>query len=128
MRVGWTSVAAVAALVIVSTGLARSADRPAEMPTETPAALALAAESGCHECHGMDRKVIGPPFREIAERYRDDAEARAALIEKVKRGGKGNWTELTRGVPMPPHSPRLTDDEIEMLVDWILSSSEEVVR
>jgi cytochrome c len=43
------------------------------------------------------------------------------LIETVKNGGKGHWTEVTGGVPMPPFSPRLTDAEITRLVDWILS-------
>jgi cytochrome c551/c552 len=82
---------------------------------------ALARSSGCLECHSVDKKVIGPGFHDIAERYRNDARARAALIEKVKKGAKGNWTDVTGGVPMPPHSPRLSDAEIQRLVDWVMS-------
>ncbi|MDH5694727.1 MAG: cytochrome C, partial [Gammaproteobacteria bacterium] len=43
------------------------------------------------------------------------------LIEKVKKGGKGNWTQVTGGVPMPPYSPRVSDGDIETLVDFVLS-------
>jgi len=43
------------------------------------------------------------------------------LINKVKRGGKGNWLQVTGGVPMPPYSPRVSDANIESLVDFVLS-------
>src|SRR5574341_1268358 len=81
---------------------------------------ALAQSSGCLECHGVDQKIIGPSFHDIAARYRGDAGARNALVEIVKHGGKGNWTDLTGGVPMPPYSPTLSDAESEQLVDWVL--------
>lgn len=79
---------------------------------------AIAKNNGCLECHGADQK-IGPTFHDIAAKYKGDARARDALIETVKNGGKGNWTEVTGGVPMPPYSPRLSDAEIEQLVDWL---------
>lgn len=81
---------------------------------------ALAQSSGCLECHGIDQKIIGPSFHDIAEKYKGDARVRPALVEIVKHGGKGNWTEITGGVLMPPYSPRLSDAEIEQLVDWLL--------
>jgi cytochrome c len=79
----------------------------------------LARKSGCFDCHSVNMKVIGPAWHDVALKYKGDARARATLIEKVKNGGKGNWTELTKGVPMPPHR-RLSDAEIERLVDWVL--------
>lgn len=82
---------------------------------------ALAKKSGCLDCHSVDKKVIGPAYRDIAAKYRGDARAREVLIEKVKRGGKGNWTQVTGGVPMPPHSALLSEAEISRLVDWIRS-------
>ena len=82
---------------------------------------ALARKSGCLECHSVDKKLIGPAYHDVAARYKSDARARNALIEKVKKGGKGNWTEVTGGVLMPPFSPRLSDAEIQRLVDWVLS-------
>ena len=81
----------------------------------------LAKQAGCLQCHNVEKKVVGPAWADVADRYRDDAKARERLIETVKKGGKGNWTSITRGVPMPAHSPRLTDDEITRLVDWIRS-------
>jgi cytochrome c len=80
----------------------------------------LAKQAGCFECHSVDRKVVGPAYADVAARYQGDTGARQRLIETVKKGGKGNWTSITRGVPMPPHSPRLTDEEISLLVTWIL--------
>lgn len=81
---------------------------------------ALAKKSGCLECHGVDKNIIGPSFHNIAEKYKNDSQARVALIQTVKNGGKGNWTDISHGVPMPPYSPRLSDAEIERLVDWVL--------
>jgi cytochrome c len=84
---------------------------------------ALAKKSGCLRCHGIEKWVVGPPYREIAERYKDDARARATLIETVKKGGKGNWSE--GGVPMPPHAARVSASDTERLVDWVLSLKKE---
>lgn len=83
--------------------------------------LALARKSGCLACHSVEHKVVGPAWRDVAARYRDDAGARQRLIAKVKTGGKGNWTDVTGGVPMPPYSPRVADADIENLVDFVLS-------
>jgi len=82
---------------------------------------ALARKSGCFECHAIDKSVVGPSYREIASKYKNDAGARAALFAKVKHGGKGNWTNITKGVPMPPHQGSLKDAEIQRLVDWVRS-------
>jgi cytochrome c551/c552 len=88
---------------------------------ETRGVAALASRSGCRRCHNVDSKRIGPPFRDIAAKYKTQDGARAALIEKVKKGGEGNWTDVTGGIKMPPHSGLLSDGEISQLVDWILS-------
>ena len=84
-------------------------------------ALALAKKSGCLACHSVEKKVVGPAWKDVSARYKDDAGARERLVEKVKTGGKGNWTEVTGGVPMPPYSPRVADADIEKLVDFVLS-------
>ena len=80
----------------------------------------LARSSGCFECHSTDKNVVGPSFQDIAARYKNVAPARERLIDKVRRGGKGNWTQMTGGVLMPPHSGRLAPADIERLVDWVL--------
>ncbi|MBI3772027.1 MAG: c-type cytochrome [Gammaproteobacteria bacterium] len=83
--------------------------------------LELAKKSGCLACHSVDNKVVGPAWKDVAKRYKGDAMARAKLVDKVKKGGKGNWTEVTGGVPMPPYSPRIADADIEKLVDFVLA-------
>lgn len=85
------------------------------------ASMELAKKSGCLACHAVDKKVVGPAWKDVGAKYKGDAAAKATLIEKVKAGGKGNWTDVTGGVPMPPYSPRVADADIESLVDFILT-------
>lgn len=82
--------------------------------------LELAKKSGCLACHSVEKKVVGPAWQDVANKYKGDASAKATLVDKVKKGGKGNWTEVTGGVPMPPYSPRVADADIEKLVDFVL--------
>ena len=76
----------------------------------------LLQSSGCMTCHGVDKKVIGPSYKEIATKYRTDKGAEAALIKKVKAGGKGVWGEM----PMPPNA-HVKDEDIKTMVQWILA-------
>jgi cytochrome c len=64
----------------------------------------------------MDTKVVGPSYKEIAAKYAGDAAARDMLIAKVKNGGSGTWGP----VPMPPNA-HVSDENIAIMVDWILS-------
>ena len=77
--------------------------------------LALAQASGCMACHQVDNKVVGPAYKDVAAKYRDQADAAGMLADKVKAGGVGAWGQ----VPMPPQ-PTLTDDEVKSLVAWVL--------
>lgn len=86
-----------------------------------PDALSLAKQSGCLACHSVDKKIVGPAWKEVSARYKNDTEARAKLVAKIKAGGKGNWTEVTGGMAMPPYSPHVSDSDIEILVDFVLS-------
>lgn len=86
--------------------------------------LSLAKTSGCFACHSIEKKIVGPAWADVSSRYKKDESARATLISKIKTGGKGNWTEITGGVPMPPYSPRVGDENIEKLVDFILGLSQ----
>ena len=83
--------------------------------------LDLAKKSGCLACHSVEKKVVGPAWKDVAAKYKGQADAKATLVSKVKKGGKGNWTEVTGGAPMPPYSPRVSDANIEKLVDFVLS-------
>lgn len=79
--------------------------------------LDLAKKSGCLACHGIDHKVVGPAWKDIAAQVTD----RERLINSIKKGSKGNWTSVTGGVPMPPYSPRVSTENIEKLADFILN-------
>jgi cytochrome c len=82
--------------------------------------LDLAKKSGCLACHAIDKKIVGPPWKDVAKRYAGDPNAKAKLIEKVSKGGRGNWTDLVGNVAMPPYSPRVSAENIENLVDFVL--------
>ena len=92
---------------------------------EASSVAEIAQNVGCLACHGVDKRSnddqVGPPFRAVAERYRGDATARQKLMKSISTGSKGDWGAMTRGVPMPPYSGRLTKDEIARLTDWILA-------
>ena len=76
---------------------------------------ALAKAKNCLTCHAIDKKLVGPAYKDVAAKYKGDAKAPAMLAEKVMKGGKGVWGE----VPMPPNP--ITPDEAKKLVAWVLS-------
>ena len=76
----------------------------------------LAKKHNCFACHAVDKKVVGPAYKDVAAKYRGDKNAPAKLFEKVKKGGAGVWGP----VPMPPNAA-VPDADIKKLVDWILS-------
>jgi cytochrome c len=78
--------------------------------------LELATKSACTACHAVDKKIVGPAYKEVAAKYKGDAKAEAMLIEKVKKGGVGTWGQI----PMPPNAA-VKDDDVKTLVKWVLS-------
>ena len=78
--------------------------------------LDLATKSGCMACHAVDKKVVGPAYKDVAKKYKGDKGAQAKLEKKVKEGGQGVWGQ----VPMPPNT-HVSDADIKTLVKWVLS-------
>lgn len=78
---------------------------------------ALAKKHNCLACHQVDKKVIGPAYKEIAKKYKGQNVA-ANLEQKVKKGGVGVWGQI----PMPPNAA-VPDKDIHELVEWILKMS-----
>lgn len=76
----------------------------------------LAKAKNCLACHAVDKKVVGPAYKEVAAKYKGDKTAEAKLIEKVQKGGSGVWGQ----VPMPPN-PQVNPAEAKTLVAWVLS-------
>jgi cytochrome c len=76
----------------------------------------LAQSNGCMTCHQIDKKVLGPSYKEVAAKYRGKAGAEVALAKKVKEGGKGVWGDMI----MPPNA-HVKDADIASIVKWILA-------
>src|SRR5215510_10300646 len=75
----------------------------------------LAAKYNCQGCHAVDKKVVGPGYKEIAKKYASDKSAAAKLEQKVKSGGSGVWGSI----PMPPNN--VPDADVKTIVTWVLS-------
>ena len=95
----------MALVVLVAAGLAGQAAASPE----------LAKSKNCMGCHAVERKMVGPAYKDVAAKYKGDAKAPAMLATKIKTGGKGAWGEI----PMPPNN--VTEDEAKKLVAWILA-------
>ena len=96
--------ATLAAAAFLAAGQAHAADEEA-----------LAKSKNCFSCHSVDKKIVGPAYKDVAAKYKADKTAPAKLAAKIKAGGKGAWGE----VPMPPNN--VTDDEAKKLAAWVLS-------
>ena len=94
--------AATAALLMMS-GLA-SADQ------------SLAQKNACMSCHGIDKKIVGPAFNDIAKKYAGDKGAHDKLVAAVKTGGQGVWGQI----PMPPN-PQVKAEDADKIITWVLS-------
>jgi cytochrome c len=77
----------------------------------------LATKSGCFTCHAVEKKVVGPAWKDVAAKYRGDASIEAKLIAKVSKGGSGVWGS----VAMPANAPRVSDADIKALVKFVLA-------
>ncbi len=69
----------------------------------------------CMACHQVDGKMVGPSFKEVAQKYAGDASATASLATKITQGGAGVWGSSA----MPPN--RVADEDLTVIVNWILS-------
>jgi cytochrome c len=78
--------------------------------------LALATSKNCMACHTVDKKVVGPAYKEVAAKYKGDKAAADKLVVKVMKGGTGAWG----AIPMPAN-PQVNEAEAKKLVAWVLS-------
>lgn len=108
--------------LLVAAGLLLSATAYADN-----AGLSLAQKNACLSCHSVDKKIVGPGYNDVANKYRDQAYLKkmgykdasaveAYLVDKVKKGGAGVWGSI----PMPPN-PQVKDEDLRTIVKWVLS-------
>ena len=77
---------------------------------------ALAKSKNCMACHAVDKKLVGPAYKEVAKKYAGQKDAEATLVTHVMKGSKGVWGP----VPMPANA-QVNEAEARKLVDWVLS-------
>ncbi len=87
----------------------------AAAPSAEDPAQQLLTTNACIACHAIDRKLVGPGFREIAQRYQGQGNASEHLVKKIQEGGAGAWGST----PMPPHH-HLADADLKVIVGWIM--------
>jgi cytochrome c len=80
------------------------------------ASMDLAKAKNCTACHAVDKKLIGPSYKDVAAKYASDKDAVAKLSKKVREGGVGAWGQI----PMPAN-PQVNADEATALVKWVLA-------
>jgi S-disulfanyl-L-cysteine oxidoreductase SoxD len=78
----------------------------------------LAKRKACLSCHGVEKRIVGPSFKEVSARYKGQPGVEARLLEKLKRGGSGTWGPL----PMPPN-PDLAEADAAALIRWVLDGA-----
>ena len=79
-------------------------------------AEALAKKYNCLQCHAIDKKIIGPTYRDVAKKYQGAKDAQALLVKSVKAGSMNKWGQI----PMPPNE-KVSDAEAATLVRWVLT-------
>ncbi|GAA4335201.1 hypothetical protein GCM10023165_11550 [Variovorax defluvii] len=97
------------AFLVAALGLAAAAPALAD--------LALATSKNCMSCHAVDRKVLGPSFKEVAAKYKDNKGAADMLATKIVKGGSGVWG----AVPMPANN-QVSEADAKKLAAWVLST------
>jgi cytochrome c len=80
------------------------------------ASAELAKAKNCMACHAMDKKLVGPAYKDVAAKYGTDKDAVAKLAKKIREGGTGVWGQ----VPMPAN-PQVSEAEAQTLAKWVMT-------
>jgi cytochrome c len=113
-----------AEMAVILEYLATYYNREKPAPAPSPDTLATASDDpiekllgahACAACHALDKRVVGPSFKEVAAKYAGDAGAAARLAAKIRAGGQGAWGN----VPMPPNAG-LSEGDAKTLAGWVL--------
>ena len=83
--------------------------------SEDQKAIAVAKQNACLGCHASNKKIVGPSFQSVAQKYKKESNAQSFLKDKIAKGGAGSWGV----VPMPANA-KLSDVDLSLLTSWIL--------
>jgi cytochrome c len=90
----------------------------ASLAISTPALadLKLATDKNCMSCHSVEKKVVGPAYKDIAKKYVGQKDAVDMLASKIQKGGAGVWGPI----PMPANA-QVNAAEAKTLATWVMS-------
>jgi cytochrome c551/c552 len=97
-------------------GTAAAASAAAPSASGSRDVQTVLAAYGCTGCHAVDRKLVGPSFKEVANRFGSETGGSERVARRIREGGAGAWGSI----PMPPH-PAINDDELRALVTWVFA-------
>lgn len=110
MRNGLAVLAGAAALAFAGAASAQALD--------DKKADELMKKAGCNACHTVDKKGVGPAYKDVAAKHKGQADAAQAMFDKVRKGGAGVYGQ----VPMPPNpADKISDGDLKLLVAWVLT-------
>jgi len=92
----------------------------AQAEPDPEAVQEILSKNACLACHAVDKKVVGPSYQEVAEKYADEEGAAETLAKHIREGSSGIWGQ----VPMPPN-PGVSDDDLDKIVEWVLAGAPE---
>jgi cytochrome c len=85
------------------------------IPGYAQASEVIAKKNGCLACHAIDKKMVGPSYKDIATSYKADKSAASTLAKHVREGSKGIWGATA----MPPQG-KISDADLASVIDWAL--------
>lgn len=74
---------------------------------------ALATAKGCTACHAVDKKVVGPAYKDVGRKYKAEKDGSATMVASILKGSQGKWGPI----PMPPN--KVSEEEAKALAAWI---------
>ena len=110
MKIRIAALSVAGALALMNTG--------ANAAIDDKKATELLNKAGCGACHTVDKKLVGPSYKEVAKKQKGQKDAVAAMTKKVREGGAGAYGQI----PMPPNAKdKVSDADLKVLADWVLS-------
>jgi len=106
-----------AAAAVAAAATAVAAPKPAAAANPGAAALALATKHACTACHGAEKKIVGPGFKEIATKYASRGDVETFMADKIRNGGQGNWG----AIPMPAQT--LPEPDLKVIAAWLAAGA-----
>ncbi|EJC65686.1 c-type cytochrome [Alcaligenes ammonioxydans] len=103
---------------LVCTALLSTAFNASAADAGLEAVKDILTRNACLSCHTVERKVVGPAYRDIAAKRKDDPANAEILVQHIRQGSKGVYGPL----PMPAN-PVISDKDIQAVVDWIMAGA-----